>query len=86
VRAFADARPAPSLYVHTGAETLTAPDRVRDGEHGRSWMQGRFREELGARGVPWVEVSGSHEERLVAAVAAVDEVVAAGWQLADPVG
>jgi hypothetical protein len=49
-------------------------------------MQGRFREELGARGVPWVEVSGSHEERLVAAVAAVDEVVAAGWQLADPVG
>jgi NadR type nicotinamide-nucleotide adenylyltransferase len=86
VRAIADARPAPALYVLTGDETLTAPDRVRDGEHGRSWMQGRFREELGARGVPWVEVSGSHEERLVAAVAAVDEVVAAGWQLADPVG
>ena len=61
-------------------------DGIRDGEHGRAWMQGRFREELAGRRVPWVEVRGTRDERLAAATAAVDEVVAEGWDLADPVG
>lgn len=86
VRALADARPAPALYVLTGDEIPFVQDGMRDGEHVREWMQGRFREELAARGVPWLEVRGSHDERLAAATAAVDEVVAAGWDLADPVG
>ena len=49
-------------------------------------MQARLREELAVRGVPWVEVRGSHEARLAAATATVDEVVAEGWHLADPLG
>jgi len=90
VRALADARPTPALYVLTGDEISLVPEGVRDcvsdGEHGRAWMQGRWREELAARRVPAVEVRGTRDERLAAATAAVDEVVAAGWDLADPVG
>ena len=86
MRALADERPTPALYVLTGDEIPFVQDGMRDGEHGRAWMQGRFREELAARGVPWVEVRGSRDERLAAATAAVDEVVAEGWRLADPVG
>ena len=73
VRALSDARPAPALYVLTGDDVL---GRLTD----------LLREGLTTRGVPWVEVRGSHDERLAAAVAAVDEVVAQGWHLADPVG
>jgi hypothetical protein len=36
--------------------------------------------------VPWIEVRGSRDERLSVATTAVDEVVAEGWRLADPVG
>jgi len=86
VQAFADARPAPALYVLTGDETPSVQDGTPEGEPVRARTQDRFREELASRGVPWVEVRGSREERLAAAVAAVDEVVAAAWDLADPVG
>ena len=86
VQAFADARPAPALYVLTGDEIPFVQDGMRDGEHVRAWMQKRFRDELAAGGVPWLEVRGAPEERLAAATAAVDEVLAAGWPLADPVG
>lgn len=86
VRALADARPTPALYVLTGDETRVVHEGVSDRARDREWMRGRFREELAVRGVPWLEVRGSEVERLAAAVAAVDEVVAAGWQLADPVG
>ncbi|MEO7446978.1 MAG: AAA family ATPase, partial [Humibacillus sp.] len=86
VRALADARPTPALYVLTGDEIPFVQDGMRDGEHVRAGMQARLREELAVRGVPWVEVRGSHEARLAAATAAVDEVVAEGWHLADPLG
>ncbi|MDN5768374.1 MAG: AAA family ATPase [Humibacillus sp.] len=90
VVAAAAARPAPSLYVLTGDEIPFVRDGTREGEHVRAVMQQRFREVLervqGDRGVPWLEVRGTPSERLAAAVAAVDDVVAAGWDLAAPLG
>ena len=63
---------------------------MHEGEPVRAAMQQRFREVLGQvqadRGVPWLEVRGTPDERLTAAVAAVDTVVAAGWDLAAPLG
>ncbi|MEE1942888.1 AAA family ATPase [Streptomyces sp. TRM 70361] len=59
-------------------------DGLRDGEHLRAWMTGRFRTELTRRGLPHLVLAGSREERLRAAVAAVDDLLARGWHFADP--
>lgn len=59
-------------------------DGVRDGEHLRPWMTGRFRDELRRTGRRFVEVTGTREERLAAAVAAVDALLAEGWHFTDP--
>jgi NadR type nicotinamide-nucleotide adenylyltransferase len=59
-------------------------DGLRDGEHLRPWMTDRFRTELASRGLPHVLLTGPHEERLRAATAAVDALLARGWDLADP--
>lgn len=65
----------PDLYV------LTSPDGVdfeqdgsRDGEHLRTWMTDRFRTELPATGVPWVEVRGSTSARLAGVLDALDSL------------
>ncbi|MEO6997660.1 MAG: AAA family ATPase [Terracoccus sp.] len=95
VVAAAAARPIPALYLLTGDELTGdeipfAQDGMRDGEHVRAAMQQRFREVLGQvradHGVPWLEVRGTPDERLNDAVAAVDAVVAAGWDLTAPLG
>lgn len=59
-------------------------DGLRDGEHLRSWMTGRFREELARTGRRTVELTGPHEQRPARAVAAVDTLIGEGRQLADP--
>ncbi|MEU6861281.1 AAA family ATPase [Glycomyces sp. NPDC046736] len=59
-------------------------DGLRDGEHLRPWMTGRFAEELERTGRPYVHLRGPHEHRLAQAVEAVDALIAAGWHLADP--
>lgn len=59
-------------------------DGLRDGPHLRPWMTGRFREELERTGKRFLVVRGDREERLAAAVAAVDELLAEGWYFADP--
>ena len=76
----------PDLYLLTGDEIPFVQDGLRDGEHLRAGMHRRFREVLDAQPAPWVEVRGSHEERLALAVRAVDDLVARGWELADPLG
>jgi NadR type nicotinamide-nucleotide adenylyltransferase len=70
---------------------LTSPDGVpfeqdgwRDGESIRSWMSGRFREELEKRDLPHIVVTGAHEERLAAAVEAADALLAHGWPFSAP--
>ncbi len=76
----------PDLYLLTGEEIPFVQDGLRDGEHLRGAMAARFREVLAGQPAPWVEVRGSHEERLALAVREVDDLLARGWQLADPLG
>ncbi|MFD7895371.1 nicotinamide riboside transporter PnuC [Streptomyces sp. NPDC059743] len=59
-------------------------DGLRDGEELRPWMTGRFGAELVRTGRQFIRVSGSHEERLAVAVAAVDALLARGWDFAPP--
>ncbi|MFF3214081.1 AAA family ATPase [Streptomyces sp. NPDC002886] len=59
-------------------------DGLRDGEELRPWMTGRFLEELERTGKRFLVVRGDRRERLAAAVAAVDGVLAEGWRFADP--
>ncbi|MDJ0464623.1 AAA family ATPase [Streptomyces sp. H27-C3] len=59
-------------------------DGLRDGEHLRPWMTERFRTELARTGRRFVTLGGPHEERLAAAVAAVDALLAEGWGFTDP--
>ena len=54
-------------------------DGIRDGEHLRAWMTGRFREVLAGR--PVLELRGSPEARLAAAVGAIDELLAKPFTL-----
>ncbi len=76
----------PDLYLLTGDEIPFVQDGMRDGEAIRHDMHGRFREVLAAGEVPWLEVRGDPPTRLTTAVAAVDELLTAGWRLADPLG
>lgn len=85
VEALAKTR-VPDLYLLTGDEIPFVQDGLRDGEHLRHGMHERFREVLGAQPAPWLEVRGTHEQRLAQAVGAVDELLARGWELADPLG
>ncbi|MFE5487963.1 AAA family ATPase [Streptomyces sp. NPDC056527] len=59
-------------------------DGLRDGEHLRPWMTARFLTQLAHTGRRTAVLSGPHEERLAAAVAAVDALLTEGWDLADP--
>lgn len=63
-----------ALYILTSDDIPFVQDGTRDGEHVRRWMTERFREVLEARSEPWIEVTGSHENRLRAAVRAIDEI------------
>ncbi len=60
------------LYLLTSDDIPFVQDGTRDGEHLRGWMTGRFRAALATRSEPVVEVTGSRQERLAAAVAAID--------------
>lgn len=73
-----------AAYLLTDADIPFVQDGLRDGEHLRGWMTARFRARLAARPEPHVVLSGSHERRLATAVSAVDEVLAAGWDLRPP--
>ncbi|MDV9189999.1 AAA family ATPase [Streptomyces sp. SR27] len=59
-------------------------DGLRDGEHLRPWMTARFLTQLAHTGRRTAVLSGPHEERLAAAVAAVDGLLAEGWGFTDP--
>ncbi|MFJ8751310.1 AAA family ATPase [Streptomyces sp. NPDC102441] len=73
------------LWLLTGHEGVAfEDDGLRDGEELRPWMTDRFRTELTRTGRPFIEVTGSRGERLDAAVAAVDELLTAGWHFTAP--
>jgi len=77
----------PDLYLLTDVAGVPfEDDGLRDGERIRDWMARRLREACVESGAPVVELTGSYEERVAAAVVAVDELLEAGWTLADPIG
>jgi HTH-type transcriptional repressor of NAD biosynthesis genes len=76
---------APSLYLLTDDDGVPfEDDGLRDGEHLRRWMTGRFRDELGALGVPHLVLTGNFSQRLRAAVTATDDLLARGWVFTPP--
>jgi HTH-type transcriptional regulator, transcriptional repressor of NAD biosynthesis genes len=78
------ARPHP-LYLLTHHDGVPfVQDGYRDGEALRPWMTGRFAELLGGTGRRHVVLTGTHDARLRSALAAVDELLAEGWDLAPP--
>lgn len=60
------------LYILTGDEIPFVQDGLRDGEHIRHWMHGRFVERLEQTGKRYIMVRGTKEERLAQATAAID--------------
>ncbi len=73
------------LYLLThDADVPFVQDGLRDGEHVRSWMTRRFAERLDEMDLRWRWLRGDREQRLVEALAAIDAVLACGWQLAEP--
>lgn len=69
------------LYVLTGSEIPWVQDGTRDGEHVRRWMTERFRQALEDRPEPYIEVSGTEEDRLGQATSAIDRILEDGWSL-----
>jgi HTH-type transcriptional repressor of NAD biosynthesis genes len=74
----------PELYILTGDDIPFVQDGLRDGEHIRHAMQQRFRDVLAARPVPWLEVTGSPDERIARSIDAIDRVMARAFVFADP--
>ena len=74
VIAIARSRPH-DLYILTGDEIPFAQDGLRDGEHIRHAMHCRFREVMEDWGTPWLEVHGSHAERMQQATAQVNRLL-----------
>ena len=74
----------PLIYLLTGDEIPFVQDGMRDGEHIRSGMQQRFRDELAAQPVAWIEVRGSVAERVAAARPAIAAALAAAQTFAEP--
>ena len=80
-----DAAQRADLYLLTSDDDVPfVDDGMRDGEHLRAWMSGRFRAELRSAGVACVELTGSYRQRLTDAMAACDALVAGGWWFAEP--
>jgi NadR type nicotinamide-nucleotide adenylyltransferase len=83
----AAAMPPRTLYVLTSHEGVPfEDDGLRDGEAVRGWMTDRFREVLREQAAPWIEVSGTCGQRVGRSLEAIDQGLADGWHLADPLG
>lgn len=60
-----------ALYILTLDDIPFVPDAIRDSGE-REWMTARLRERLTERPEPFIAVGGTHEQRLAAAVDAID--------------
>jgi HTH-type transcriptional repressor of NAD biosynthesis genes len=78
----AAARPTDLTLLTHPEDVPFTQDGLRDGARLRGWMTDTFVERLA--GSRWRWVRGAREDRLAAALAAVDELLAGGWNLADP--
>lgn len=70
------------LYLLTSPDIPFVQDGVRDGEHVREWMHGRFVEQLQKLKVPTVTLSGSYDARLATAIGAIDALLTTAPQSA----
>ncbi|QTN27634.1 AAA family ATPase [Rhodoferax sp. AJA081-3] len=85
VDATAASMPPRALYILTSARGVPfEDDGLRDGEHLRSWMEQRFRDELRAQDVPWIEVHGTPQARCQTALDSLDALAARHWRFAPP--
>jgi nicotinamide riboside kinase len=85
VEEVADAMAPRALYLLTDhADVPFEDDGLRDGEHVREWMTGRFRKMMDESGVPCAELTGPHPDRLETAITAIDQLIERGWVFADP--
>lgn len=75
------ARDRVHLYLLAEPDFPFVQDGWRDGEHVREWMHARFAEQLAAGPTPVVRLRGSWEERMAAAVAAIDALLAQPFDL-----
>jgi HTH-type transcriptional regulator, transcriptional repressor of NAD biosynthesis genes len=66
-----------TLHILAGDEIVWEDDGTRDRPERRHWFQQRFRDELAATGRPFLEVSGTVDERMAAATAAIDRILMA---------
>lgn len=64
------------LYLLTGTEVPFEQDGTRDGEDIRSWMHGRFLDELRRLRLPFALLTGPHDVRLARAGALLDGLMA----------
>lgn len=69
------------LYILTGDEIPFVQDGIRDGEHIRHDMHQWFSTELSAMATPMIEVRGSIEERIMAAMPMVEHVITAAGRI-----
>lgn len=74
------------LYLLTHHDGVPfVQDGLRDGEAIREWMTEHFVDELAATRRRSVVLRGTFDERVDAGLAAIDELLAEGWGIADPV-
>jgi HTH-type transcriptional regulator, transcriptional repressor of NAD biosynthesis genes len=64
------------LYLLPYPDVPFVADEIREGEHRRYWMHARFEEQLAKEQRQFVVLSGTHDERVAQAVAAIDALVA----------
>jgi HTH-type transcriptional repressor of NAD biosynthesis genes len=77
--------PRRDLYVLTRPEGVAfEQDGLRDGEHLRAAMTGRFREVVAASGTAWMEASGTREQRVRQVLARLDAIARQRWNFAPP--
>lgn len=63
------------FYFLTGNEISFIQDGTRDGEHIRNRMHDRFKEELTTKGIDFVELTGSHNQRIKSAIKVCDQLL-----------
>ncbi|MBS1150074.1 MAG: transcriptional regulator [Myxococcaceae bacterium] len=84
VEALATAHP---LYLLTHPDDVPfTQDGLRDGEQIRDWMTARFVQRLEETQRRYVLIRGGRDERLQRCLLAIDQLLAEGWRLADPLG
>ena len=84
VEAIANQRPHPLYLLTHHADVPYEQDGLRDGEHLREWMTGRFIERLDATGRRTLILTGDRRARLYKAVAAIEAALPAAFRFAAP--